>query len=264
MNFNKILVLGLTCLVLLFLTLPTLIVIPLSFSSSKYMEFPPPGFSFQWYKAFFNNPAWMSSLWLSIKVGIGTMIVATILGTMASVTLARVNSKFTNFLYFIFITPMVIPLIIVAIVVYGLFIKLNLQGTYLGLVLAHTIIAVPFVITTVLGALKSYDIRIEQAAISLGAHPIKAFMKVTVPTISPALVSGALFAFVTSFDELIVAIFVTDTFTKTLPVKMWEEIRMEINPTLAAIASILIMISIAVFFAMEVYKWLSNRKTMSS
>lgn len=263
MNVNKIFVYGITALVLLFLTFPTFIVIPLSFSSSKYMEFPPPGFSLQWYEAFFNSPTWMNSLWLSIKVGIGTMIIATIIGTMASITLARINSKLTNFLYFIFITPMVIPLIIVAIVVYSLFIRLNLQGSYIGLVLAHTVIAVPFVITTVLGSLRGFDIRIEQAAISLGAHPLKAFLKVTVPIISPALVSGALFAFVTSFDELIIAIFLSDTFTKTLPVKMWEEIRMEISPTLAAIASILILISIAVFFAMEVYKWLSNRKMAS-
>lgn len=257
---NKVFIRTLAGLVLLFLTIPTFIAIPLSFSSSKYMEFPPPGFSLQWYESFFNSPAWMNSLWLSIKVGFGTMILAIIIGTMASVTLARVNNKLTNFLYFIFIIPMVIPLIIVAIVVYSLFIRMNLQGSYIGLVLAHTIIAVPYVITTVLGALKSYDIRIEQAAISLGAHPLKAFLKVTVPVISPALVSGALFAFVTSFDELIIAIFLSDTFTKTLPVKIWEEIRMEIDPTLAAIASILIGISVLVFVLMEIYNWISRRK----
>lgn len=257
---NKVFVRTIAALVLIFLVLPTFIVIPLSFSSSKYMEFPPPGFSLQWYESFFNNPMWMDSLWLSIKVGIGTMILATIIGTMASVTLARVKNKFTEFLYFLFIIPMVIPLIIVAIVVYSLFIRMNLQGSYFGLVLAHTIIAIPYVITTVLGALKSYDIRIEQAAISLGAHPLKAFLKVTVPVISPALVSGALFAFVTSFDELIIAIFISDTFTKTLPVKMWEDIRMEIDPTLAALASILIGISILIFAIMEIYNWFSRKK----
>lgn len=257
---NKVFVRTIASLVLIFLVLPTFIVIPLSFSSSKYMEFPPPGFSLQWYESFFNNPIWMDSLWLSIKVGFGTMILATIIGTMASVTLARVKNKFTEFLYFLFIIPMVIPLIIVAIVVYSLFIRMNLQGSYFGLVLAHTIIAIPYVITTVLGALKGYDIRIEQAAISLGAHPLKAFLKVTVPVISPALVSGALFAFVTSFDELIIAIFISDTFTKTLPVKMWEDIRMEIDPTLAAIASILIGISILVFAIMELYNWISRKK----
>lgn len=257
---NKVFVRTIAALVLIFLVLPTFIVIPLSVSSSKYMEFPPPGFSLQWYESFFNNPMWMDSLWLSIKVGIGTMILATIIGTMASVTLARVKNKFTEFLYFLFIIPMVIPLIIVAIVVYSLFIRMNLQGSYFGLVLAHTIIAIPYVITTVLGALKSYDIRIEQAAISLGAHPLKAFLKVTVPVISPALVSGALFAFVTSFDELIIAIFISDTFTKTLPVKMWEDIRMEIDPTLAALASILIGISILIFAIMEIYNWFSRKK----
>ncbi|MDR6997825.1 ABC transporter permease [Neobacillus niacini] len=263
MSFNKIFIYSFASLVLLFLIAPTFIVIPLSFSSSRYMEFPPPGFSLQWYDSFFSDPEWMGSLFLSLKVGIASMILATILGTLASVNLARSHSKWTEPIYYILITPMVVPLIIIAVVIYGFFVRLNLQGSFLGLVIAHTIVAIPFVITTVLGSLRSFDIRIEQAAISLGAHPIIAFCKITIPTIMPALISGALFAFISSFDELIISIFVSDSFSKTLPVKMWEGIRLEVDPTLAAIASVLISFSIAVFIALEILKKFSKKRGLA-
>ncbi|MCF6093678.1 ABC transporter permease [Microaerobacter geothermalis] len=262
-NWNKILIYSFACLVLLFLILPTFIVIPISFSPSRFLEFPPPGFSLQWYKNFFSSDSWVNSFFFSLKVGFVTMISATILGTLASITLARSNSKWNSMLYYIMVTPMIVPLIIIAVAIYSLFIRTNLQGSFIGLVIAHTIIAIPYVITTVVGSLRGFDIRIEQAAISLGAHPFIAFMRVTVPIISPALISGALFAFIASFDELIVSIFVSGVFAKTLPVKMWEGIRLEIDPTIAAIASILITISVALFAAIELLKFISNRKGLS-
>lgn len=263
LNFNKMITYSFTGLVLLFLMLPTFIVIPMSFSSASYLTFPPPDFSLQWYQKFFSDSQWMESLFLSIKVGFVTMILATILGTLASITLVRSNSKWSSFLYYLTVMPMIVPLIIIAIMIYSFYIRVNLQGTFIGLVVAHTIVAIPFVITVVSGSLRGFDIRIEQAAISLGAHPLKAFMKITVPILSPSLISGALFAFITSFDELIISIFISDTFTKTLPVKMWEGVRLEIDPVLTAIASILILISIALFIAIEFLKWFSKRRGLS-
>lgn len=263
MSGNRIWIYSVGCLVLLFLVLPTFIVVPISFSSSRYLEFPPPGFSLQWYRAFLSDSDWLNSLFLSLRVGVLTMISATFLGTLASVTIARSESKWAQHLYYLMAMPIVVPLIVIAVVVYGFFIRMNLQGTLLGLVIAHTIFAIPFVVTTVLSSLRGYDMRIEQAAISLGAHPVKAFLKVTVPVISPALVSGALFAFIASFDELIISIFVSGTFAKTLPVRLWESIRLEMDPTLAAIASVLIAFSISFFIAVELLKLLNRKKGLS-
>lgn len=260
LNYSKIAVYSFASLVLLFLMLPTFIVIPMSFSSSQFLEFPPPGFSYKWYESFFNSTPWVSSFIYSLKIGISSMILATILGTMASLTLARVKGKWVNAIYYLIITPMIVPLIIIAVAVYSFFIQVNLQGSFIGMVIAHTIIAIPYVVITVIGSLKAFDIRIEQAAISLGAHPFIAFMKITVPIISPALISGALFAFIASFDELIVSIFVSGVTSKTLPVRMWEGIRLEIDPTIAAISSILISISVALFVSMQVMQYLNKKK----
>lgn len=249
-------------LVLLFLVMPTFIVIPISFSSAQYLKFPPPGFSLQWYEAFFGNEDWVQSLLLSFKVGVVTMICATVLGTLVSIALSRSSSKWVQSLYFLVMAPMLIPLIIVALVVYTFFMKLGISGTFLGMVIAHTIIALPFVIITVLGALQSFDVSIEKAAVSLGAHPFVAFLKVTVPIISPALFSGALFAFIASFDEVIISSFVSGPLVKTLPVKMWESLRLQIDPTIAAIASILIAITTALFFASTLLNYLRSKKAM--
>jgi putative spermidine/putrescine transport system permease protein len=205
----------------------------------------------------------MDAFFLSIKVGIVTMIFATILGTLASLALTRKQSKLNNFFYYILVTPMIVPLIIIAVAVYSVFIRINIQGSFIGLVIAHTIVAIPYVITTVMGSLRGFDIRIEQAAMSLGANPFQAFMRVTVPIISPALISGALFAFIASFDELIISIFVSDTFTKTLPVKMWEGIRLEIDPTLAAIASVLIAISVAMLLSVELLRMVGKKREIN-
>lgn len=249
-------------LVLLFLVIPTFIVIPISFSSAQYLQFPPPGFSLQWYESFFGNDDWVSSLLLSVKVGLVTMVCATILGTLVSLVISRSTWKWVQSLYFLVMAPMLIPLIIIAIVVYTFFMKLGISGTFLGLVIAHTIIALPFVIITVLGALQGFDVAIEKAAVSLGAHPIVAFMKVTVPVISPALFSGALFAFIASFDEVIISSFVSGPLVKTLPVKMWESLRLQIDPTIAAIASVLIAITTALFIASNILNYLRSRRAM--
>lgn len=262
-NWRKNVIYAFSMLVLLFLMIPTFIVIPMSFSSSQYLQFPPPGFSTKWYEKFFSSPAWLDSFIFSLKVGFATMILATIIGTLASLVLSRVKSKWMNLIYYIIMTPMIVPLIIIAVAIYSFFVQSKLQGSYIGLVIAHTVIALPYVVTTVLGSLKNFDIQLEQAARSLGAPPFTAFMKITVPIISPALISGALFAFIASFDELIVSIFVSSAESKTLPVRMWEGVRLDIDPTITAISSILIFISIILFVCMQLLQILSRKKGMS-
>jgi len=262
-SYGKMAIYGFAVLVLIFLVLPTLIVIPMSFSSARYLEFPPPGFSLRWYENFFNTPSWVDSFTYSIKVGLCAAILAAVFGVMASIVLARVKSKWVDAIYYVTMTPMIVPLVIIAVSLYSAYIQMKLQGTFIGLVIAHTVIAIPYVITTVSGSLRVFDIRIEQAAISLGAHPLKAFMKITVPIISPSLLSGALFAFITSFDELIVSIYVSGVTSKTLPVRMWEGIRIEIDPTITAISAILIMITVAFFVCMQIFQAMSRKRGLS-
>jgi putative spermidine/putrescine transport system permease protein len=225
-------------IVILFLILPIFIVIPISFSSSSYLQFPPKGFSLQWYKKFFNSYTWTTALFTSIKVAVATTILATLLGTLASFSFVRGRFKGKELLYPFILSPMVIPIIIFAIAVYFFFSKLHLIGKPAGLILAHTVLAVPFVIINVSATLKGFDINLEKAAMNLGARPLQTFLRITFPLIKPGVITGALFAFITSFDEIVVAMFISGTTAVTLPKRMLEGIRSEINPTISAVSTI--------------------------
>ncbi|NIO04888.1 MAG: ABC transporter permease subunit [Proteobacteria bacterium] len=171
------------------------------------------------------------------------MIVATILGTLASFAIVRGDFKGRRLAYGIILSPLIIPVIITSVAVYYLFARLHLVGTLWGLVLAHTVLAIPFVVVNVTATLQGFDMTVERAALSLGANRLVTFRKVTFPLIWPGIVSGALFAFITSFDEVVVAIFLTGS-KPTLPKQMWDGIRISINPTISAVASLLIVFSI--------------------
>jgi putative spermidine/putrescine transport system permease protein len=231
-------------LIFLFLVAPVFIVIPISFSSSEYLEFPPKGFSLQWYQSFFQSNEWVSAALNSIKVAIMTSILATFLGIPAALSLARHKFKGAQFIYSFLISPMIIPVIITAIAVYFQFARLKFIGNIYSLVLAHTILSIPIVIITVSAALQGFDVALEYAAMSLGANRIKTFFKVTFPIIRPGVISGALFAFITSFDEVVIAVFLGTYRSITLPKHMWSIIREEIDPTIAAVSTILIFVSI--------------------
>lgn len=235
---------GFTVLVLLFLIAPSLIVIPMSFSSAEYLAFPPPGYSLRWYANFFERPEWRLAGWNSFVIALLTTVIATALGTAVALGLVRGRVPFRNLVTAVFLTPMVVPAIVTAVAVYGLYAMLRLTGTLPGMVLAHTVLALPFVIINVTAVLQSVDWRIEQAARSLGAAPLRAFFLVTLPLIRPGILAGALFAFVTSFDELVVALFISGIEAVTLPVQMWSGIRFEINPTVAAVSTMLIVLSV--------------------
>ena len=233
-------------LVLLFLVAPILIIVPISFSSAQYLKFPPPGFSLQWYRHFFGRPEWMASLWLSVRVATLSTVLTTILGVLASLALVRGRFRGKSVVYAVILSPMIVPTIITAIAVFFFFARLHLVGSAVAMALGHTVVALPLVVIIVSATLQGFDRRLEQAAISLGASPLTAFRRITLPLIAPGVISGALFAFLTSFDELLIPLFLAGPTSQTLPVRIWNSVIMQIEPTIAAVSSFLIGVAILV------------------
>jgi putative spermidine/putrescine transport system permease protein len=245
--------------VLFYLVFPILIVIPLSFSSASYLSFPPPGFSLQWYENFFDRADWVSAARLSIWVGLTVMVLATALGTPAALGLVRGSFPGRKAINAFILSPLIAPTIIVAIGIYFFYALIGVVGNPFALILAHTALAVPFVVINVSATLHGFDERLEFAALSLGATPWRTFWQVTLPIIRPGVLAGAVFAFISSFDELIVALFVSGTGAVTLPRKMWQSIRFEIDPTIAAVSTILIVLTTALFVGAELLRQRSER-----
>jgi putative spermidine/putrescine transport system permease protein len=241
--------------VLAFLALPILIVIPISFSAAKYLTFPPPGWSTQWYARYFGSREWMTATWRSAEVALLTTAVATVLGTAAALALRR-RFRGKSLVNLVILSPMVVPVIIVAIAIYGLYARLKLVGTIPGLVLAHTVLALPFVVVVVAASLRGFDETLERAAQNLGANRWQTFRLVTLPLIRPGVISAALLAFITSFDEIVIAIFISGARAPTLPKQMWDGIRTEIDPTVAAVSTLLIGVTTTVMIAITlVRRW---------
>jgi putative spermidine/putrescine transport system permease protein len=252
-----------TGLVLFYLVFPILIVVPLSFSSATYLSFPPPGFSLQWYENFFDRQDWVSAAQLSLWVGLTVMALATALGTPAAIGLVRGSFPGKRLINGFILSPLIAPAIIVAIGVYFFYALIGVVGNPLALILAHTALAVPFVVINVTATLHGFDERLEYAAMSLGATPWRTFWQVTLPIIRPGVLAGAVFAFISSFDELVVALFVSGTGAVTLPRKMWQSIRFEIDPTIAAVSTILIVLTSALFLGAELLRQRSERLRIS-
>ena len=240
-------------LVLAFLLAPVLIVIPMAFSSSRYLTFPPPGLSLQYFdEIFFGEIArqsgkaskdWLSALKNTILIGVTTSAIATVLGTTAAIGIVRGRFPGKSLLTAFLISPMIIPLIITAVGMFFLFVQLNLIGTFAGMVIAHTVLAAPFVVIVVSANLYGLDPNLERAAMGLGASPVRAFLTVTVPIIAPGVITGALFAFITSFDEIVVALFLSGANFRTLPVRMFEGLRFEIDPAISAVGTLVILVA---------------------
>jgi putative spermidine/putrescine transport system permease protein len=246
-------------IVLFYLVFPVFVVAPVSFSSAKYLQFPPPGWSLQWYQNYFERPGWVPATFVSIRVAIITTILATTLGTAASLALVRGRFPGRNAINSFMVSPLVVPGIIVAIGVYFFYAQARLVGNFFGLALAHTALAIPFVVTNVSATLHGFDERLEYAAMNLGANRWQTFRRVTLPIIRPGVFAGALFAFIVSFDELIVALFVSGTGAVTLPRKMWDSLRQEIDPTIAAVSTILIAFSIIILLSAELLRQRAER-----
>jgi putative spermidine/putrescine transport system permease protein len=225
---------------------PTLIILPLSFTGESGFRFPPRTWSLKYYENFFTDPTWTGSLLASVGIALQVTVVATILGTAAALGMARLSPRFATAMNGAMLAPIVIPSVIVAIGVYAIFLRTGLTGTNLGFVLAHTAMALPFVTIAVSASLSSFDRRLELAAATLGAPPFRILIRVTIPQLLPGILTGAVFAFVTSFDEVMLALYLSSARLVTLPVKMFNSVTTEIDPTIAAASTVILVVTTAV------------------
>lgn len=229
---------------MVFLVAPLLAVVPLSFSSGGFLSYPLPGVSTQWYEKVFHEAPWLDALRNSLFVGAISTVLATILGTLAAYAFARRNLPMPTAILGFLIAPMIVPPVISGLGLYFLMAKVGLTASMTGVIIAHTVLAAPFVLITVTATLQGFDMGLLRAAASLGASPFSAFMTILVPVIAPGIISGALFAFMTSFDEVVVTLFLAGPAQRTLPLKMFEGLRDNIEPSILAMATFLMLVAV--------------------
>jgi putative spermidine/putrescine transport system permease protein len=229
--------------VLLFLCLPVAIVVPMSFSSASSLEFPPPGLSLRWYQSFFGDPRWLRAAAVSGLVALASSLAALVLGSLAAYGLVRGSFRGRALLEGNFVAPLILPPVITAVALYIFFAKLGLLGTIPGLIVAHTVLTVPYVVLLMSVAIRQFDVRIEQVAYSLGASWLRMFRSVLLPNLLPSVLAAWIFAFIISFDEVIVTIFLAGAYD-TIPKRMFNELILQVNPTITAIATLLIALSV--------------------
>ncbi|MCO6388832.1 ABC transporter permease [Aliihoeflea sp. 40Bstr573] len=253
-------------LVLFFLIAPILVIIPLSFNVQPYftytremLTFDPDGYSLRWYQEFWNSTAWMNSIRNSLIIGVFATLIATVLGTLAALGLSRREMPFRGLIMGLLISPMIVPLIISAAGMFFFYSSIGLAGTLPGVIMAHAALGTPFVIITVTATLVGFDHSLTRAAAGLGASPATAFRKITMPLILPGVISGALFAFITSFDEIVIVLFLAGVEQRTIPREMWSGIREQISPTILAVATVLVLFSIALLTTIELLRRRSER-----
>src|ERR1700712_4043589 len=235
-----------TGLIALFLLLPIVFIVLLSFGSSQWLVFPPPGWTLKWYQQFFSNPEWMAAAFASLKVAVLTTIYAVAVGLPTAFALVRGRFPGRDMLYGIFTLPMIVPLVIIAVAVSALFLKLGYTGTLLSFVVSHVLVAFSFTITSIISSLKLFDQSIEDAAVICGASRLQAIYKVTFPGIRPGMMAGALFAFLVSWDEVVLSVMMASPTLQTLPVKMWTTLRQDLPPVIAVASTLLIGLSVLV------------------
>ena len=232
-----------------FLLFPVLTIIPLSFNSGEFLHYPLQGLSLRWYEDFFLSGRWITAIKNSAIVGFGSMLMATTLGTVAAVGINRADFPGKQLLLALLISPMMIPLVITALALYLFFARIGLNDTYFGMILAHTILGVPFVLITVSATLQGFDRNLILAGASLGGSPLRVFFQVIMPNIAPGVASGAMFAFAISLDEVVVVLFIAGPEHRTLPRQMFSGIREHLSPTILAAATVLIVVA-ALFMVM--------------
>lgn len=273
-------------LVFMFLMLPILVVLPLSFNVSPYfsftegmLAFDPEAYSLRWYKDIltngmkipdapvdwawisdtWNNSQWMRAIRNSFFIGICATLLSTALGTLAAIGLSRDEMPYRRLIMSILISPMIVPLVITAAGMFFFYSKVQLSQTYIGVIMAHAVLGTPFVIITVTATLVGFDKSLVRAANSLGAGPITTFFKVQMPLIIPGVISGGLFAFITSFDEVVAVLFLASPEQRTIPRQMWSGIREQISPTILAVATLLVILSIILLTVIELLRRRSDR-----
>jgi putative spermidine/putrescine transport system permease protein len=257
---------GICGVIFFFLVAPIIIIIPLSFNAVDFFTFTkkmlmldPEGYSLKHYRDFFTNPAWTDAVKNSFLIAPAATLLATGFGTLAAIGLSQPHVPFRRAIMAILISPMIVPLIISAAGMYFFYSRIGIQGTYFGVVLAHAALGTPFVIITVTATLVGFDNSLTRAAANMGANPVTTFFRVQMPLIIPGVVSGALFAFITSFDEVVVVLFLGSAAQKTLPWQMFTGLREQISPTILAAATVMVVISIALLTVLELLRRRSER-----
>jgi putative spermidine/putrescine transport system permease protein len=249
-----------------FLIFPIMVIVPLSFNAEDFFTFTPKmlslspdGYSLKHYQDFFNNSDWQSALRNSFTIAPVATLLSVSFGTLAAIGLSQSHVPFRGAIMAILISPMIVPLIISAAGMYFFYSRIGLQGTFAGVVLAHAALGTPFVIITVTATLIGFDQSLVRAAANMGAGPVRTFFKVQMPLILPGVISGALFAFITSFDEVVVVLFVGSAGQKTLPWQMFTGLREQISPTILAVASLMVAVSILLLTTLEMLRRRSER-----
>lgn len=246
MNKSRVLLFVLCVPIALWLVAPTLVVIPLSFTSERSLAFPPAGLSLRWYESFFASSQWLGGLLNSLQIALLVAVIATVIGTVAAYGLSKISGFAKAASNGTLILPLLIPAVVFGVGLYSVFLALGLVGTLPGFLAAHTVLALPYVVVNVSAVLAGYDVQLERAAWVSGATKVKAFVTVTLPVIKSGVGAGFLFAFITSFDEVIVSTFISNPYLRTLPVVMFSGLQREVDPTIAAAASVIIVITTSV------------------
>ncbi len=240
---RRILMVALGGLTVFYLLAPTLVIVPMSFTEARILSFPPEGFTLAWYERMVTDRQWSTGLANSFQVAILTTILATVLGTLAALGLSRGRFFGRTAINALVLSPLIVPVVVIAIGMFGLFVQWRIAGTVVGLVAAHTALALPFVVVAVATSLRTMDRNLELAAANLGADPWRTFTRITFPIILPGVLTGAIFAFITSWDEVVIAIFMTSARFRTLPTEMWEQVRQAVDPTVAAVSTTLLVVT---------------------
>ena len=240
---RRLLLVALGGLTVFFLMVPTLVVVPMSFTASNALTFPPEGLSMRWYEKMLTDRQWSTGVINSAQVAFTTSILATALGTLAALGTVRGRFPGRGVVNGLILSPLIVPVIIIAIGMFSVFVRWRIAGSLVGLVVAHTALAIPYVVVNVATGLRTVDRNLELAAQSLGASPLRTFQRITLPLILPGVLAGGLFAFITSWDEVVVSIFLTSARFRTLPVEMWEQVRQVVDPTVAAVATTLLAVT---------------------
>lgn len=243
MKVGRILLYAFVVLVLIYLIVPVIIIVPMSFSNARFLTFPPPGYSLRWYESYLGSAAWMNATRISLIVSFISAAIATVLGTAAAYGLHNSTAGAVRALQAVLLLPLVTPIVIVAVGVFFVYAQAGLLATLPGLVLADVMLGMPYVITAVLVGLRKFDPTQEMVSRSLGMNRIRTFFAVTLPQIRPSVISGALFAFICALDETVVALFISGGENQTLTKRMFTALRDEIDPTIAAISSLLTAVS---------------------
>ena len=257
---------GVCGLIFLFLIFPILVIIPLSFNATAYFTFTPEmlaldpaGYSIRWYQELFASEDWMRSIRNSFVIAIFATIIATFLGTVAALGLSRSYMPYKGLIMTILISPLIVPIIISAVGMFFFFVKLGLAKTFIGVILAHAVIGTPFVVITVTATLSGFDYNLVRAAQNLGASGTTIFFRVIAPIVAPGIISGGLFAFIASFDEVVIILFLGGFEQTTVTVQMWSGLREQINPVILAVATLFFLISVSLLVFLEFIRRRNNR-----